>query len=193
MTRFFDKRSPKRVATGRANKSAGSTWEIWLDLQHREAIRRGLLACVEHSQPSSRIVAGRIIYSRPGVADYFGTLALGTRSTSLFSSRAQHPASILDGVSFAAEAKSTSSDRLARAEVKTKQAEHLDAVSRAGGLALLLIEFRTSTPVRCSVPWAEVPWKKLRTADSVGIVELTEWVIAPGENYLTKFLIAVSA
>lgn len=47
MSRFFDRRSPIRVATGRANKSAGSAWEFWLELQHREAIRRGLLACVE--------------------------------------------------------------------------------------------------------------------------------------------------
>mgnify|MGYP001612558237 CR=1 FL=1 len=188
MAHFFDRRSPARVIAGRANQAAGSGFEIWLNFQHQEAIHRGLLACVEKSEPHLRIVGGKKIYNRPGVADYFGTLASGTRSTGHFTGRVY--SSALDGVSLAAEAKSTSSDRLARAEVKPKQAAHLDAVARAGGLALLLCEFRAGTPTRCAVSWTEVPWTKLRTADSVGLSDLTEWIIAPGENYLTKFLTA---
>lgn len=192
VTRFFDSRSPKRVAVGRANKSAGDAFEIWLNLQHREAIRRGFLACVEKSEPHTKIINGRVVYTARGVADYFGTLAAGTRSTDSFSARVRPAASVLDGISFAVEAKSTADERLAHAEVKPKQAEHLDAVSRAGGLALLLVEFRGgSVPVRCAVPWAEVPWRKLRTADSVGIAEIERWIITPGENYLMRFLTTI--
>lgn len=192
MTRFFDSRSPKRVAVGRANKSAGDAFEIWLEYQHKEAVRNGLLAHVAKSEPKTKIVNGRLIYTARGVADYHGTLAASVRSTDRFTGRALH--ATVNGVSFAAEAKSTSDDRLARAEVKPKQAEHLDAVSRAGGLALLLVEFRGgSVPVRCAVPWAEVPWRKLRTADSVGADDIARWTIAPGENYLLKFLTAVPA
>lgn len=190
MAYFADRRSPRAVALGRANKAAGSTHEFWIDLQHAAAWREGLLAHVEKNEPHSRVVSGRVLYSAAGVADYTGTLAAGTRSTSLFSARA--PLSVLDGVTLAVEAKSTSAARLARAEVKPRQAEHLGAVARAGGLALLLVEFRGADPrgaARYAVPWAEVPWAKLRTADSVGAADLARWSVLPGATYLALFTV----
>lgn len=188
MSRFFDSRttrSPRAVATGRANKAAGSTHEFWMSLQHAEAKRAGLLAHVEKNEPHSKIIGGRVMYSSAGVSDYTGTLAAGTRSTSFFVGRPQ--LSCLDGVTLAVEAKSTSAARLARAEVKPRQSEHLDAVARAGGLALLLVEFRGADPLRFAVPWAEVPWTKLRTADSVGAADLGRWLVQPGGSYLSMF------
>lgn len=193
MPPFFKPRSTARVVSGRSNKLAGDGFEIWLGYQHKEALRRGLLACVEKSEPHAKIFNGRVVYTAKGVADYFGTLAAGTRSAAAFSSSARPVGSDSGGLSFAAEAKSTADDRLARAVVSEKQADHLDAVARAGGLALLLCEFRSAAPARCAVPWAEVPWRKLRTADSVGLAEIERWIIAPGENYLAKFLTAAAA
>ena len=180
-------RDSRAVATGRANKGAGGAHESWVDLQHAAAKREGLLAHVEKNEPHSRIAGGRVLYSSAGVADYTGTLAAGTVASHLFSSR-RH-LSPVDGVTLATEAKSTSAARLARAEVKPKQAAHLDAVAAAGGLALLLVEFRgKSMPARYAVPWAEAPWVKLRTADSVGEDDLGRWAVPVGASYLAMFV-----
>lgn len=188
MPPFFKPRSAARVIAGRSSKLAGDAFEIWLSYQHEEAIRRGFLACVEKSEPHAKILSGRVVYTAKGVADYFGTLAAGTRSAPSFSTPARPAGSDSGGLSFVAEAKSTADERLARAVVSQKQSDHLDAVARAGGLALLLCEFRAAAPTRCAIPWAEVPWRKLRTADSLGRAEVGRWIIAPGENYFAKFL-----
>ena len=114
-------------------------------------------------------MGGRVIYVAKGVADYVGTLCDKGRALAL-------------------EAKSTSALRLSRKVVSAKQALHLDAVSRVGGLALLLVEFRSEGRTRhFAVPWADVPWTKLRSADSVCELDLAAWRVLSGECYLSKF------
>lgn len=160
-----------RKNSGREGKAAGDAFELWVSNQHLRALGIGILAHVEHSEPHARVVGGRVQWVSSGVADFFGTLG--------------------GGKSFAAECKSTDKQRLSKAAVEPKQAAHLDAVGRAGGLALLLVEFRRNEnglPVRhrFAVPWLEIKWKVLRSAESVGIEELAGWEVA-NECYLKRF------
>jgi hypothetical protein len=169
-------RSATRVAVGRANKAAGTAFEAWVEAQHNAALTMGVLAHIEHNEAHSKIISGRPMYVAPGVADYTGTLA--------------------NGKSLAAEAKSTDAMRLSKSEVKPLQQKHLNAVARTGAPALLLVEFR-GIPVegvapgiagsrRYAVPWMEVPWEVLRTAESVSESALIKWRIQPSECYVTR-------
>lgn len=160
-----------RAQIGRENRYAGEDFEKWIDGQHVMAGWRGILAHVVHNEPKSEIVYGKQIWTAPGAADYTGVLHGG-------------------GV-VAVEAKSTKEVRLARAALSPKQQHHLEMVSQAGGLALLLVEFRrTQAPlfVRYAIPWREIPWKKLRSADTVSMEDIKElWLVAPDTCYLAKF------
>lgn len=159
------------VDQGRRAKFVGQGFEDWIDVQHDKAIRLGILAHVTHNQAKTDIKKGRLIYMGKGVADYSGVLDRCGRA-------------------FAAEAKSTKGDRLARAEIKSKQAEHLSAVAHAGGLALLLVEFRHEVPsMRCAIPWLEVPWVILRSAETIDYTSVEKWRIErnPEACYLERF------
>lgn len=155
-------------AIGRAAQQAGDAFEGWLDGQHVRAGQLGILAHIEHNEAHSKIVNGQHIYTKPGVADYTG---------------------ILEGGRYlAVEAKSTEKGRLLRNVVEPRQQEHLEVVTRAGGLALLLIEFRREPFfARYAVPWLEVPWTKLRTAESVAAEDIGIWIIKPDACYLQRF------
>lgn len=169
-------------AIGRKSKAVGGAFEEWLNGQHTHAHALGILAHVEKTEAHSQVIHGRVEFVAPGVADFIGCLC--------------------GGKFLAAEAKSTEDDHLMRSEIKPKQAKHLDAVAAAGGLALLLIEFRHHAvrapdasyaaqvlPVyaRYSVPWLEVPWQTLRTAQSVAEASIQQWRIAVDTCYLSKY------
>jgi len=159
------------VAIGRTSQAVGASFESWIDGQHEVAKMAGILAHIAHNQAQSNVVRGRLIYTAAGVSDYTGTL---DRS----------------GLSVAVEAKSTKAESLLRAAVKPKQQEHLEVVARAGGLALLLIEFRlTEVPLRFrfAVPWLEVPWETKRSAESISAEQLGPWLVDPGTCYLERF------
>ena len=157
---------------GRIAQAVGANFEAWLEGQHEKAKRLGILVHIEKTQARTAFIKGRLQYSGKGVADYIGTLERGGRT-------------------LAVEAKSAKGDRLERSAIETKQAEHLDAVAHAGGLALLLVEYRPDEvlPVRCAVPWLEVPWEVLRTAQSVATEAVLQWQIArdPEGCYLERF------
>lgn len=161
----------RRVA-GQQAQSAGSTFESWLEAQHEKAIRSGILAHIEHNQPHAKIINGRLIYVESGVSDYTGVLDNKVAT------------------SVAIEAKSSKIDRLAYSVIKRKQADHLDAVAHAGGLALLLAEFRhEALPRRFAIPWLEVPWAILRSAKSISSTDVAQWEISrdPAGCYLSRF------
>lgn len=161
-----------RVEGGRRAKAAGSAWETWIETQHEKARHFGILAHVEHAEPHTRVINGRVEYTEKGVADYFGTLE--------------------GGRSLATETKSTKASRFPRNEVSSKQQDHLERVARAGGLALLAIEFRvvetfgTWQRLRFAVPWLEVPWQIKRTAESVSAEDLKGWEVH-SECYLKRW------
>jgi hypothetical protein len=154
---------------GRQNKATGDAFEAWIDNQHALAGQLGILAHVVHNEAHSKVVGGQLIFTAAGVADYSGVLH--------------------GGKYVAIEAKSTADDRLARSAVTQTQQNHLTAVANAGGLALLLVEFRSSELTRIAVPWLEVPWKVLRTAESVSKAELLvqRWAAQPDNCYLARF------
>jgi len=146
-----------RVEAGRQAKFAGDDFEEWLNTQHEKAKHLGILAHVEKTQAVTRMVHGRLIYAERGVADYIGCFESGRY--------------------LALEAKSTKDKRFAKSNVSVKQQDHLERVARAGGLALLLVEFREIylgyLLRRCfAIPWLEVPWAVKRTAESISADEL---------------------
>lgn len=169
-------RKRDNAAIGKKSKNVGDRFEQWIESQHELAKQHGIVYSVVHNQPTTKFIRGRLIYTSAGASDYTGVLA--------------------GGRAFAVEAKSTDKERLPRASVKLKQAEQLDSVARAGGLALLLVEFRhVSVPAfpvpdiinaRFAIPWLEVPWKVLRSAESVGSYDLSDWEIH-SDCYLYRF------
>lgn len=163
------------VARGRVAKAAGDSFEAWIDVQHEGAKKLGVLKYVSHNQPQAKYLNGRLTYVAKSDCDYTGTMS--------------------DGKSFCAEGKSTKEAkktkklRLMRSAVKKKQAEQLDMVSDVSGVAYLLVEFRDGEgrKWRYAIPWAEVPWKTLKTAQSIGLEDLNpRWRVAPGECYLKR-------
>ena len=162
------------TAIGHTAQAVGASFEAWVEVQHDKARLLGILAHVYHNQPASKFIRGRLEYVERGVSDYTGTLEGGHAKT------------------YAAEAKSTSDNRFPRAGIEPKQIEHLDAVARAGGLALLLVEFRVDVlPLRLrhAIPWLEIPWKTLRTAQSVSADDVATWRIPndPTFCFLSRF------
>jgi recombination protein U len=158
------------VKIGRIKQAVGEMFEAWVDGQHEHAQRLGIIAHVEKNEPHSKIIHGHVIYTAAGVADRTGTLE--------------------GGRSLAVECKSTKAVRFPRNDISTKQQEHLDAVARAGGLALLLVEFRATTPplfARYAIPWLEIPWKTLKTAESLDPADIGVWMIPPGVCYLSRW------
>ena len=153
------------VASGRLAKFAGDFWEAFVEGQHAGAMAMGVLVHVQHNEPKAKYVGGRLMYVAKSGTDYTGLL--------------------FDGRALAVEAKTTKG-RLSKKAVKKKQAEQLDAVVRVGGEAFLLVEFRDYMH-KFAIPWLLVPWKKLRSAESIGSGDMKEeWRISPGECYLKR-------
>lgn len=178
--------------TGRQAKAAGDAFEAFLEQQHEVALQLGILACVEHNEPHAKVIGGRLMYTERGVADYTGVLDRSGRAV-------------------AVEAKSTKAERLMKSAVSSKQQDHLDRVARAGGLALLVVEFRRELPAavqlqialwpmqaaeemlrqhfrRYVCPWEKVKWQVLKTAESVSEIDLFAdggWIW--GACYLERF------
>ena len=70
-----------------------------------------------------------------------------------------------------------------------QEGHHVDGVHFAGGLAVLLIEFRRGgMPRRYAIKWADVPWQILRTAESVAEADLSQSRIQVGTCYLESFV-----
>ncbi len=160
------------MSGGRAAKAAGDQFESWLEDQHTIAMYLGIVAHVEKNEPHSKIIHGRVMYTSPGIADWTGTLE--------------------GGRSLAVEQKSTKDNRLALSAVEPKQQKHLEAVARAGGLALLVVEFRNPPLVarQFAIPWLDVPWTVARTAKSVCAGDLAKWAVlslGEGKCYLSPY------
>ena len=164
-----------RALVGRAAKGHGQSHEAWLETHHDIALRLGIVAGeVEHTEPHTTIVHGKVIYSAPGIADYTGVLLDGRSGT------------------LGVEAKSRE-ERLYRhgkSGISPKQQRYLDSIVRGGGgLALLAVRFTGgSAPGDYVVPWQSVPWAVAKSAESVTAVDLSFWKIpADCRCYLERF------
>jgi penicillin-binding protein-related factor A (putative recombinase) len=159
------------AAIGKKKQEAGSLFEAWVEAQHDFALCAGWLACVEHNEAHAKTIRGKVMYVAAGIADYTGTINNG------------------HGTTLAVEAKSTADARLMRSIVAPKQARHLEAVAKAGGISLLLVEYRTAhAKQRFAIPWLEVPWQTLRTAESIGPQDVDKWRIPTDKCYLVAHL-----
>lgn len=162
-----------RAAAGRAARDSGADFEAFVERHHAEALRLGVLAHVAHNEPHGRMVGGRWVMVAPGVADYTGVI-------------------FPRGRVLAVEAKSRRG-RIRLGDVEPAQRRHLDAVVRGGGLAILLVRIVESTAAaefqsEYAVPWVDVPWRVVRSAESVGAEDLATWVIPSDRRcYLEPF------
>jgi hypothetical protein len=162
---------------GRAPRDLGEAFENQIDTWHEMAGLRGVLAHVVHNAPPCKVVNGRLIWEKPGVADYTGVLHGGRY--------------------LAAEAKSVApGKRLAKSRVSPKQQKHLNAVVAAGGLALLLVQFRVKVTTtynphhHYAIPWSLVPWKVLRSAESldeIDVICIEPYRVEGGKDYLQNY------
>ncbi len=149
-------------ARGRKAQQVGSDFESWVNTQHQNAKYLGILAHVEKNEPHAKIIGGILMYEKPGVADYSGTLE-GGRALNV-------------------EAKSTQSSRFLQSGVTAKQQTHLTVTARAGALAFLLIEFRTPGPgllirEQFAIPWLDVPWNIATSALGISAADVARWRI----------------
>jgi len=149
----------------------GSFFENWIEGQHNAAVTLGILAHWFHPQPRFYNKGGLWMPAERSVADFVGVLE-GVR---VFGS-----GPILDPArTYAAEAKSVKSGRMPRSIVASQQAGHLEAVARAGGLALLVGEFRLeNVRMRFACPWLDVPWEVARTTESVTPELMAPWDVS---------------
>lgn len=159
-------------AAHRKSREIGEDFEAIVDKWHTMAGLRGALAHAVHNAPPSRVVNGKLIYEKAGVADYTGVLH--------------------GGLYLASEAKSVKpGERLAKARISPEQMKHLDAVEAACGRAFLLVEFRVEKSIahkHYAIPWQQVPWKVVRTAESLDERDLAICYQVPaGSDYLVPY------
>lgn len=132
-----------RRHAGAIAHAQGDAFELRLAYHHAAALRAGLLADVRHVSPRMRAVRQgrgiRWVVVGHACCDYVGTLG--------------------DGRALVVEAKSTGDARLAYSQIEPQQVAQLAAVSAAGGLALLVVEYRAVGAIY-AVPWREVPWRR---------------------------------
>lgn len=164
--------SRTRSQAGSFAKLVGDLHEGWCEQQLDKAVHLGIVAHYYHNQPTAKRIGGKWVLTAPGVSDYTGVLDCDEHARTL-----------------AIEAKSVEGTRFYRANVTKEQQDHLDAVSLAGGLALLALCFRNDSGfARYVVPWSLVPWRKLRSSESVeaDMPELRQWS-AQSECFLMRW------
>lgn len=158
----------------RKSREIGEDFEDVVEKWHTMAGLRGALAHAVHNAPPSRVVHGRLIFEEAGVADYTGVLH--------------------GGGYLASEAKSVKpGGRLKKSRISSTQMLHLDAVTACGGnsLAFLLVEFRAANSIAhrwYAIPWHQVPWKIVRTAESLDERDIAAVYQVPhGTDYLVRY------
>lgn len=162
----------KNSRRGRIAQYVGDAGESYAEGQFMMALRLGILAHYEHNEPRTNFINGQLMHEKPSVSDYTGMLE--------------------GGRVLAEEVKSRAAKRLYKSEVEPKQQAHLEATARGGGLAILLVEFRSaSAPFfrRFAIPWLEVPWQVVKSAESISVEqpELAQWLIQPDTCHLLRW------
>lgn len=163
-----------RVRGGRRAKRRGEALETWLRALLSAALTGHVLAHWMQIWPEA--VHKRVPDGRGG---WHFTLSWGERA------HADFAGTTVDGRSIAIECKTVEGARLARTRIKPQQLAHLDAVAKAGGVALLVVGFRdegmvTSVERQYAIPWHLVPWVKVRTALSIDEASVAQWRVRHG-------------
>ena len=170
-------RNSARARAGREAKHFGDAHESWIEGQLNAAVMLGILAHWCHTEPKTKYISGKLTHVEKSAADYVGVLEGVDPDRAAMVGLPSYARS--GGRTLAVEAKSVKGDCMPRSIVSKKQAEHLEAVARAGGFALLVGEFRLDTVrVRFACPWLEVPWEVKRSAESVSPILMAPWSTA---------------
>lgn len=168
-------------ARGRTAKLVGDLHEGWVEQQLDKAVHLGIVAHYYHNQPTAKKINGEWVLTAPGVSDYTGVLEAG--------------GGLRWATTLAVEAKTVEGMRFYRKDVTREQQDHLQAVADAGGKALLAVAFRVPDLTdaagrvqiyRFVIPWLEIRWVKLRSAESIDAEELQQWVPHP-ECFLLRW------
>lgn len=173
------RRGRDRVAAGRHAKRVGDALEAWVRAQLSAAQLAGVITWFAKIEAGARYTPRR----NPATGAWSQELTWAERAAADFIA-----VRAADGLSVALECKSVEGTRLSRAAIEPQQVEHLDATHRAGGVALLVVEYRaegalvTTTRQYC-VPWSEVPWEVERTAWSVPEKPLARWRVRAAEIF----------
>jgi uncharacterized membrane protein len=143
---------------GQRAKQAGDAFEKLVENQLTVLRQIGMVAFWTHTGPT---------FLRRG--KFFAPIAAGVADYSGF---------FCGGLAFALEAKSTKKGRYPRSDISPQQQAHLDACARAKGLALLALQFRDEQAGLMReflVPWADAPWERARSAESLTAAGLAGW------------------
>lgn len=159
--------SSKAAASKEAQRQ-GVAFESWLNEQHDEAARLGLVAWVKHVSPKVRMIGrGQWKVVGKACADFNGCA--------------------FDGKSVVIEAKSIGDARLSRSQLEPVQVEQLERTAGAGGAALVVVRFRSlpGSPVY-AVPWQALPWRTKGKGASVDPADIEQWRVTQSP-YLRMF------
>lgn len=163
----------RRAASGRAGKRAGDALEAWTRAQLDAAVMAQIITWFAKVEAGARYRRERD--ARTG--DWSQRLVWGARAAADFVAvRAR------DGVSIAIECKSVEGARLAREAIEPQQVHHLAQTHCAGGVALVVVEFRDEGQLtygarQYCVPWDAMPWQRERSAWSVPEAPLARWKV----------------
>lgn len=168
-----------RAAAGRHAKRVGDALEAWTRAQLQAAVLAGILAWWAKIEAGARYKPQR----DTATGAWRQQLTWGARAAADFIAVRR-----ADAVSVAIECKSVDGGRLARSAIEPQQVEHLQATADAGGVALLVVEYRTEgalvhTARQYAVPWCEVPWEVERTAWSAPEAPLARWRVRAAEIF----------
>lgn len=162
--------SARSIASSRAARNGRAAEDIW-HISHERCLSMGL-AYVHKTEAPRVIAGGKHIFVRKAGADYRGVMLDGTNRV------------------IAAEAKSTTEASLGLAHeghgLLPHQVESLSTTHLAGGLALVLLVFRTRLRTRCFVlPWTQTAkgTRVCKLADP----DLAQWEVEPGSAYLSRW------
>lgn len=138
----------------RESQHAGALFEKVLQHQLQVALQARRVAWWHHSTPAFRQIGRQFIRVAKALPDFVGVTA--------------------HGLPFAIECKSEKAARMQRDRIQPHQVAHFEATARAGGAAFLALELRPDADRwrRFLIPWRGAPWRKLRSADSLGLEDL---------------------
>lgn len=153
------------MSAGRTAQAVGKHLEQIVAAQIECATQARLVVWSAHNQP---------LFRQVGPARFVRAQASGADWSLVFNG----------ALAGALEVKGTADRRFYRSAITDLQQEHLEQVARAGGLAVLLVQFRSEAgwPIY-RVPWQAVPWERAsatKDAPSVTAEAVEPWRFNPG-------------
>ncbi len=180
---------------GHLSRDVGDGWEQAIENKLAVLHQLGVIAWVEHQQPE--LFSLGVVRRGPRVIQAWGKGApSGADYSGVLGRQSPRP-----GLAFALEAKSVGPkegrDRslVYEDEISPTQIDHLNAVARAGALAVLAVQFRRQREpwLLAAIPWAEVPWERERVKHHLRAEDCAAWRIPTGRTLFEHLLLTDGA